>query len=66
MTPDDVDSAFYDIANCSQDDEKAHGMEDKLHVAVLKAIADGTAENPQECARRALKTCDLDFARWCA
>ena len=66
MTPDDVDSAFYDIANCTHDDEKAHGLEDDLHHAVLRAIANGTATDPAECARRALKTLSLDFARWCA
>ncbi len=66
MTPDDVDFEFNAIANLVDDDEKAHGLEDDLHQAVLKAIADGTATDPTECARRALKTLSLDFARWCA
>lgn len=47
------------------DDEAAHGEEDTLHEDVLQAIADG-ADNPAELAQEALKTQDIDFARWCA
>jgi hypothetical protein len=48
-----------------RDEEVAHRDEDKLHVLVLQAIADGI-ENPAGFAREALKTRDLDFPRHCA
>jgi hypothetical protein len=47
------------------DDENAHSLEDELHVAVLRAVAEGmAAEDAAELAREALTTCDLDFCRW--
>lgn len=48
------------------DDRAAHSHEDGLHQAVLRAIADGTAEDPQTMAAAALRTADIDFARWYA
>jgi len=48
------------------DDEEAHGTEDEIHLDVLKAIAGGTAENPQEMAKLAISTDEYEFARWCA
>lgn len=47
------------------DDESAHSAEDRLHVRVLMAIAAG-ADNAQDLAIEALKTHDIEFARWCA
>ena len=47
------------------DPEKAHGMEDDLHRAVLAEIAKG-AKNAQQLAKLALKTCDIEFPRRCA
>lgn len=47
------------------DDETAHSQEDDLYTDVLRAIADG-APNASELAREALRTVDIDFARWCA
>jgi hypothetical protein len=47
------------------DDEVAHSMEDDLYADVLRAIANG-AENAAELAREALRTGDIDFARWTA
>jgi hypothetical protein len=32
----------------------------------LQAIAHGTCEDPQECARLALTTTEIEFARWCS
>ena len=46
-----------------QDDAKAHGMEDDLHVEVLEAIASG-ATNPEVLARTALMTRQIKFSRW--
>jgi hypothetical protein len=62
----DVLTAVAHIEEISGDDECAHGYEDSLHQAVLRSIALGECENPQEYAKEALKTLDLDFARWCA
>lgn len=54
------------IKSIMDDDEAAHGMEDDLHQAVLRAIAYGTCTDPTGCAEAALETLKLDFARWCA
>ena len=48
----------------SGDHEVAHVMEDELHQKVLDAIATGACENPQECARTAIKTLGNSFHRW--
>lgn len=65
MTIKQVELALKEIARVANDDERAHGMEDRLHQEVLQAIADG-APNAAELARLALKTSDINFARWCA
>lgn len=41
-------------------------MEDSLHVDVLYALFIGNLQDPVECARIALTTSDIEFARWCA
>lgn len=66
MTPESVRKAVEHIASRSCDDEGAHSAEDALYLAVLLAIADGTATDPAACAAEALSTRDLGFARWCA
>lgn len=66
MKPEDVLLRVAAIAQMVGDDETAHGAEDTLHQDVLKAIGSGTCASPAECARIALDTLDLDFARWCA
>lgn len=53
------------IDNIRRDDEAAHAEEDTLHQDALQAIADG-APNPAALATEALKTKNIDFARWCA
>lgn len=65
MTPDDVRARVQHIADISADDESAHGAEDRLHVDVLRAVAAGHPD-AAALAREALKTDDIDFARWCA
>ena len=62
----DVDAAVEKIRAMAGDAEVAHGAEDGLWSDVLRAIADGTAEDPQAMARAALETVNIDFARWCA
>lgn len=66
MTVDDVKKYVADIDAMRDDDENAHSLEDELHVAVLKAIADGECTDPVGCATEALKTLFIDFSRWCA
>jgi hypothetical protein len=53
------------IQQSAGDDEYAHSMEDDLRRDVLQAIADG-APNVRELAAAALKTDEINFARWCA
>ncbi len=54
------------IKSVAGDDERAHSKEDDLHQDVLHNIANGTAESPQEMARLALTTSEIEFYRWCA
>lgn len=65
MTKEEVEARIEEIRGLTWDDEAAHGREDDLFAAVLAAIRDG-AENPAELAAAALKSCEIDFARWCA
>jgi hypothetical protein len=48
------------------DPEGAHSREDDLYLQLLTAIANGKCENPALCAKIAIQTQELDFARWCA
>ena len=66
MTVDQVKAHVAKIAAMAGDDEAAHGEEDRMREEVLQAIADGTCEDPKACAAEALKSSDLNFARWCA
>ena len=65
MDVDQVRNRVRHIDNIRSDDEAAHAEEDTLHQDVLQAIADGAA-NPAALAEEALKTKNIDFARWCA
>lgn len=65
LTVEDVRDAVAAIRHGREDDESAHSMEDSLHLAVLRHIAAG-GPNAAELAAEAIKTFDLDFARWCA
>lgn len=65
MDLDEIHTRIARIYANRSDDEAAHAAEDDLHTDVLKAIADG-APNSAELAREALRTKDIDFARWCA
>lgn len=66
LTLDDVLRRVDAIRKMVGDDESAHSEEDDLHRDVLQAIADGRCDEPRACAAAALKTCELDFARWYA
>jgi hypothetical protein len=66
MNPETVKARLADIEKVKDDDEMAHSSEDSLHEEVLSAIANGTCENPAECARLALTSSLIEFSRWCA
>lgn len=66
MTVHEVRERVAEIAAIARDDERAHVMEDELHQAVLRAIADGTAEDPQALAAEAIRTAEIEFSRWYA
>jgi hypothetical protein len=66
MTPEDVKRRVEKIRNSKGDDELAHSLEDELHADVLRAIAASTAHPADLCAKAALETLDIPFARWCA
>jgi len=66
MTVKDIREQIELIRGSMNDPEVAHSTEDGLYRQVLQSIADGTCENPVECAKEALKTMALNFCRWYA
>lgn len=68
MTLDDVKKMVKELEDIYKggDHEASHGTEDYLRYEVLKAIANGECEDPQACAKEAIRTEDFDFERWCA
>lgn len=64
MTPEQVAARVRDVRAAQMDDERAQVLEDELHQDVLEAIANGACSDTKACAAEALKTRDLDFARW--
>jgi hypothetical protein len=66
ITPTIVRERVEAIREAAEDDEFAHGLEDSLYEDILRAIADGRCLDPVACATEALKTRDINFARWCA
>jgi phosphosulfolactate phosphohydrolase-like enzyme len=62
MTVEEVKARVADIAECTDDGEKAHSLEDNLYAEVLMHLA----EQGNELAREAIKALELDFSRWCA
>lgn len=67
MTQDEARQWVERIKDIADDDEVAHGSEDELREAVLKAIANGLpADEAQALARIALQTGEIRFSRWCA
>lgn len=65
VTPEMIAKWVEKIAGMTGDPEAAHSEEDVMKDCVLEAIAEGVSQ-PRECAAAALKSCDLDFPRWCA
>jgi hypothetical protein len=66
MCPDDVRAAVEVIRSVEDDIEDVHVQEDTLRERVLKAIAEGDCDQPQECARIALTTSEIGDTRWYA
>jgi len=68
LTVKDVKAVIADIKHAadSGDYETAHELEDNLYVSVLRAIAKGMVIDPSTCAKEALKTQRLKFARFTA
>jgi hypothetical protein len=66
MNIDEVRRRVAEIEAERANDEMAHCKEDELHQDVLRAIADGTCDDPVACAAAALETEKIEFARRCA
>lgn len=57
---------FSERALLDEDPESLHYEEEDFYTSVLQAIADGTCEDPQQCAAIVLKIGSVDFTRWYA
>lgn len=66
MTIKDVEERLSQIRSERLDAEVAHSLEDSLHQLLLASIAEGTCEDPVECAKLALTSQQISFPRWCA
>ncbi len=66
MNADQVRQRIATIADTAGDPEVAHSHEDALYLDLLTAIAKGECDDPQACAREAVKSAEMDFPRWCA
>lgn len=67
MNIEQIKETIAQINEIKSDYEAAHSMEDELFQDVLRAIANFDDEDdPRELAREALKSLDLDFARYMA
>ena len=68
MTVDEIKERVERISRKQGDDEDAHAEEDRLHQDVLGCIANGKIPKRKAaaCAEAALKTLNIEFARWCA
>jgi regulator of protease activity HflC (stomatin/prohibitin superfamily) len=66
VTVEEIQKRLDYIRKIRGDDETAHTVEDELRADVLRAIAEGRCEDPAACAAEALKSADIQFARWCA
>lgn len=65
MTPKEAEARVKEIYETRVDDEMAHSAEDALRREVLEHIANG-GRNARRLAEIALRTEEINFARWCA
>ena len=63
MTVDDVKRGL-DSVRKEKYAHGAHVAQDELYESLLRAIADGTCEDPAGCAAEALKVLDIPFSRY--
>ena len=66
MNVQDIAKRVKRIKTQMKDPENAHVLQDILWYDVLAAIANGTCEDPQECAKLASSVKNLEFPRWFA
>jgi hypothetical protein len=66
MNEGDIRVAVARIRAMSSDDETAHSAEDWLYENVLRTIVERWPAGAGRLAQEALKTKDIEFARWCA
>ena len=66
LTAAQVDEWVNTVLTVKGDNEVAHGREDEILVAVLRAIADGRVEDAAEVASAALTTQEIEYDRWYA
>ncbi len=64
LTMSDVFEGLRKIRDFINDDEAAHICEDDLYLEVLTAIANNNCHCPSACARAAIQSQKLKFARW--
>lgn len=53
------------IKEISDDDERAHIMEDNIYYAVIESISLGKCQNIVGCCKAVLKSTDISFSRHC-
>ena len=66
VTVDMIEAGIDKLRTLSGDFESAHGYEDSLMEAVLRAIADGRTDKPSDLAAMVLRTSEVEFQRVCA
>ena len=69
MTVEAVEAQVELVRVAAQDErdfEGAHGIEDRLLIAVLRAIAGGEVANPCEIATATVKVKEMKHPRWTA
>lgn len=63
MTPIEAAARVAEIEAAKADFEHAHSLEDRLYIEVLSTIAAGSADDPAELARVALRANGISFRR---
>ena len=71
MVEREIRKALVEIASIGEergDDETAHSLEDDLHIAFIRFVADKGQSRPalSRLAQLVLTSGDIKFARWCS
>jgi len=64
MNKEEVIELIKKVKEHEDDTEEAHCLADSAYISVLEAIAEGTCDEPQICAKLILTIEDMDFNRW--